>query len=131
MDKKCTCGIIYGGPEPKCPLCQFSLFSRPKGRPELFTPEYIKWRKAVFVRDKYKCVVCSSNFKIQAHHIHNWASFPALRYIKHNGVTLCKKCHDQFHAVNGKKYNTIGQLIGFMRANGNNQLPRSVMDFFK
>lgn len=121
---------MYDGPETQCPLCQFSLFYKPKCRRDLFAPEYVRWRKSVFARDQYKCVVCSSGFSLQAHHIFNWAAFPALRYTKQNGITLCKKCHDKFHATNGKKCNTLGQMVMFMQANSNNSLPRSIMDFF-
>lgn len=62
-------------------------------RPESNTPEYRKWRQAVFKRDRRKCKVCGATRKLQAHHIKRWADFPMLRYEIGNGITLCRKCH--------------------------------------
>jgi 5-methylcytosine-specific restriction endonuclease McrA len=56
-------------------------------------PEYKKWRKKVYARDKYTCQMCHSKKKLQAHHIKRWAQYPALRFIVDNGITLCGPCH--------------------------------------
>lgn len=73
--------------------------------------EYNKWRKKIFSRDKYKCVLCDSKTYINAHHKKEFSiliknnkinSFEEalkckeLWYIN-NGVTLCLKCHSKFH----------------------------------
>jgi hypothetical protein len=61
-------------------------------------PRYKKWRKAVYVRDKFRCQMpgCARSCrKMNAHHIRKWASFPELRFIVSNGVTLCRICHDK------------------------------------
>jgi hypothetical protein len=55
--------------------------------------EYKEWRRTVFHRDGYKCVLCGSCSEIQADHIKSYALFPELRLIVSNGRTLCKKCH--------------------------------------
>ena len=57
------------------------------------TVEYRLWRKAVFLRDKFKCVWCGGNKKIEADHIKPFALFPELRYAIDNGRTLCEICH--------------------------------------
>lgn len=61
----------------------------------LSTVRYKNWRKAVFERDGYKCVLCgySDGRIIQADHIKSWAKYPKLRYKVENGRTLCKPCH--------------------------------------
>ncbi len=58
-------------------------------------PQYKKWRIAVFKRDRFKCKRCGSRAKLQAHHIRSWADAPDIRFVLSNGITLCKKCHDQ------------------------------------
>lgn len=55
--------------------------------------EYTNWRRNIFERDSYKCVLCSKNNKLEAHHIKRWVDYPDLRYSKDNGVTVCKYCH--------------------------------------
>lgn len=59
-------------------------------------PEYTKWRKNVYKRDKHKCrwPNCNLKRKLNAHHIRRWADFPGLRFDINNGITLCKYHHD-------------------------------------
>jgi len=59
------------------------------------SPEYKKWRLAVYKRDGFRCRFpgCNSKKKINAHHIQRWADNPALRFNVMNGCTLCAKCH--------------------------------------
>lgn len=59
--------------------------------------EYKNWRKSVYKRDNYKCVNCGSKQKLNAHHIKSWKDYPELRYEVENGITLCEKCHIQYH----------------------------------
>ena len=63
--------------------------------------EYKEWRKSVYERDGYKCVLCGSKEKLNAHHKKSWKSYPELRYKLDNGITLCEKCHIKFHQNNG------------------------------
>jgi len=56
-------------------------------------PLYKNWRKCVYKRDSFKCQLCGSKKRIEAHHIKTWASFPQLRLDVNNGVTLCRECH--------------------------------------
>jgi hypothetical protein len=61
-------------------------------------PHYVRWRNAVYRRDKWACRMpgCPGLSKtLNAHHIRRWANYPALRYVKANGITLCKGCHDR------------------------------------
>lgn len=58
---------------------------------------YKAWRLAVYQRDKFACRRCGRygrGARLQAHHIHRWATHPQLRFELSNGITLCKFCHD-------------------------------------
>jgi predicted nucleic acid-binding Zn ribbon protein len=65
------------------------------------TIKYKQWREAVFARDNWTCQECGSRSKkglylrIEAHHKKPFSTFPELRFIVDNGITLCKKCHDK------------------------------------
>ena len=56
--------------------------------------EGVQWRKAVFERDNYTCVICKTKGGyLEADHIKPYALFPTLRYVLSNGRTVCKSCH--------------------------------------
>ena len=71
---------------------------------------YKTWRKNVFELNKgkygyqkhYVCIKCNKKRKttrvMHAHHIYSWKKFPDKRYTIKNGVVLCIKCHNAFHA---------------------------------
>lgn len=85
-----------------------------KFRPEIITNEYKTWRRKVYVRDKFKCVLCNSKSRLNAHHLDGWSWCIPGRYDKNNGVTLCYMCHEKFHAIYGKGKNTRGQFEMFL-----------------
>lgn len=70
-------------------------------------PAYSKWRKDVFKRDKYRCMMpnCKNKTKLQAHHIKTWANASSLRYETSNGITLCSECHK---SIRGKEHHYEG-----------------------
>ncbi len=56
-----------------------------------------KFRKDVFERDNYQCVICGRNdVKIDAHHIINRKMIINNGYVKENGITLCD-CYNGCH----------------------------------
>lgn len=60
---------------------------------------YKEWRKKVYRRDGFKCVLCGENKsgQLQAHHIKPRASNKELILEVSNGLTVCKKCHKEIH----------------------------------
>lgn len=53
-----------------------------------------KWRRSVFRRDDYRCVLCRDWRRLIApHHILPKRDFPKLKYTVSNGATLCWDCH--------------------------------------
>jgi len=59
--------------------------------------EYKLWREAVFARDDYRCYDCGERGgDLQAHHIFPFATFPRLRFVVENGLTLCLPCHKKY-----------------------------------
>ena len=78
--------------------------------------EYKLWSDSVWNRDNNRCQKCSENRleKLVAHHILNFAQFPELRFAIDNGITFCRKCHNWFHRVYGKKNNNLEQIYNFL-----------------
>jgi len=75
---------------------------------------YKNWRSAVFKRDNYTCKKCGQiGYELNAHHIYNYSDYIDLRVEVNNGITLCKKCHIQFHKEYGRK-NDIDQINSFL-----------------
>jgi len=68
---------------------------------ERASDKYKEWRNAVFIRDNYKCQHCGTGGNLQAHHIKPFAKFKELRTDINNGLSLCKKCHNKHHRING------------------------------
>jgi len=67
--------------------------------------EYRKWRIAVIRRDSV-CQICGSRKDRNAHHINHATYFIDKRFDVDNGVTLCAKCHRQFHCNFKRSFKT-------------------------
>ncbi|NBU33410.1 hypothetical protein EBS40_02140 [bacterium] len=76
-------------------------------------PEYKKWRKLIYKRDNFTCQWpgCSSNIKLNAHHIYKWSDFPGLRFHPNNGITLCKTHHDNIKGLEDSYSQFFSKLI--------------------
>ena len=63
------------------------------------SPEYRKWREAVFERDGFRCVACGAKSGngarviLHADHILPFSLHPEARLRLENGRTLCRPCH--------------------------------------
>ncbi len=76
-----------------------------------------KWRKDVFVRDKYTCQKCGEvGGRLHAHHIRNFISQPMLRFDIDNGITLCLIHHKEFHKIYGLKDNNMKQINEYVNS---------------
>lgn len=86
--------------------------------------EYLNWREAVYRRDRYTCQCCGDNKggNLVAHHILNFSEHEDLRTEVTNGITLCEKCHKEFHDIYGYTNNNKKQLDSFIQRYAN-QLP--------
>ena len=93
----------------------------PKNRKIRNGIEFRLWREAVFARDNWICQKCKTKSKsgkrvcLHPHHILNFAQYPELRFAIDNGITLCKKCHMEFHKKYGKENNNQEQLEEFLK----------------
>lgn len=71
---------------------------------EMHSIEYRDWRKKVFERDNYTCVLCGAKGNVlNADHIKSWKDYTDLRYSIDNGRTLCKECHIKTPNYGAKK----------------------------
>ena len=73
--------------------------------------------RTVFERDNYKCIICGSNKKLNAHHLNGYHWCKEGRVDIKNGACLCTLCHRRYHKVYGNKYNTKEQFQEFFLSN--------------
>lgn len=67
------------------------------------------WRKKVYVRDGYKCVLCGrKNLRVDPHHILPIRDYPELKYRVSNGATLCRRDHRKTFR---KEYKYIKRIV--------------------
>jgi 5-methylcytosine-specific restriction endonuclease McrA len=81
----------------------------------LYGESIIKWRTSVYEKDNYTCVKCKTRGRyLHAHHLdgYNWCK--EKRFEVSNGITLCRKCHRDFHLIYGMKDNTREQFAKYL-----------------
>lgn len=76
-----------------------------------------KVRNKAFERDNYTCQMCRDNSggNLEAHHIDSWDINIDKRFEIDNLVTLCKKCHKDFHMKYGYGNNTAKQFHAWLQ----------------
>ena len=77
---------------------------------------YKFWEDSIKNIDNWKCKKCGKIEinKLVAHHILNFSAYPELRFAIDNGITFCRKCHNWFHRIYGRKNNTLKQVEEFL-----------------
>lgn len=70
----------------------------------------LEWKKAVYEKDNWKCVICSGSKNIVAHHLDGYNWDVENRYNISNGITLCLLHHTNFHQIYGRGFNTARQF---------------------
>lgn len=88
---------------------------RLKTRRILGKENHERWRKQVFQKDSYTCQCCGKHGGVlNAHHLDGYHWCKDKRFDVNNGITLCYSCHDEFHNLYGRKFNTKEQFEEFM-----------------
>lgn len=78
--------------------------------------EYKNWRKFVLYRDNFQCQSCGEiNKKLNVHHLYGFREYVQYRLSNWNGITLCEKCHNEFHVLYGKKHFYPEDLYEYMQ----------------
>jgi len=77
------------------------------------TSAYFFWRKSVWTRDKWKCIINNNDCKgrIETHHILGWIKYPELRYEIKNGITLCHAHHPRKRAEEKRLIPVFQELV--------------------
>ena len=81
------------------------------------TPGYNNWRKSIINRDKV-CQCCGYDKHLEAHHMFGYKENPELAVNEHNGITLCKFCHDKYHSLYGLKDINPVDFVDFVKRFG-------------
>jgi 5-methylcytosine-specific restriction endonuclease McrA len=58
---------------------------------------WVRVRNMAKHRDKYKCKVCGSANRLEVHHLEDWSNNRFKRFQLSNLITLCRKCHRDYH----------------------------------
>ena len=90
----------------------------PKNVIERNSVPYREWRNKVYKRDDWTCQKCNEKGgRLHVHHIKQFSEYEKLRFKINNGITLCKKCHNEFHRKYGIKNNNNEQVKEFLSSN--------------
>lgn len=63
------------------------------------SPEYYRWRKDVLSRDNHTCRLCGLKKNLHVHHKQPVVECPDKIFEVSNGLTLCRKCHEETHLI--------------------------------
>ena len=73
--------------------------------------EYATFVKRVLKRDNYTCQCCKKHDEnLQVHHLDSYNWCKEKRTDDTNGITLCSRCHENFHSIYGRGDNTKEQF---------------------
>lgn len=88
---------------------EFDDFTKPESIRQTKSGAFKTWRKLVFERDNYTCLLCEKRGgDLEPHHIIPRRDDPGSIYKVENGATLCKECHKKTFK---KEYEFVVSLI--------------------
>ena len=106
--KKCAIDIFLKGENNPCYKKDKTKEERERKR---LYPEYTDFVKKVLARDNYTCQCCKKHgVRMEVHHLDGYDWCKERRTDDTNGITLCKTCHSNFHAIYGNGNNTKNQF---------------------
>lgn len=130
---KCDCGKyitaafinVKGGNTSSCGcLARPKKEKHPRWNPNLTEEDRIykriEWKTSnisseIFIRDNFTCQKCNKyGGTLNAHHMNSWNRYPEHRFNKYSIITLCKKCHNEFHKIYGWGNNYLEQSLEFI-----------------
>lgn len=78
--------------------------NKPKRPYRIYEIAHRKWAKNIKERDGFTCQACGQvGGKLVSHHIIPWQISEEHRMIMDNGITLCDRCHNDYHNMTGGK----------------------------
>lgn len=81
---------------------EFSGFTTSLSKIEREKLYKLNLHRECFERDNFMCQACNrQGGELNAHHVESWKFHPDLRYDINNLITLCKRCHKDFHSKFG------------------------------
>ncbi len=81
-----------------------TLQERYESKHRSLTPELSEWRKDVYKKDSYTCQITGiKGYRLTAHHLADWKTYPDLRVEISNGITLTNLVHRLFHSEYGQR----------------------------
>lgn len=100
--RSCGCVRRYTGEKSARWDINRSAKDRERGRNER---KLKAWRKTVYLRDAYTCQKCRHRGgDLNSHHVVPYVRDKKLQYEPINGITLCVKCHREFHSLHKINY---------------------------
>ena len=109
----CNCSILLSGENNPNYNKEKTDEERQEGRKY---KEYTDFIKRVLARDKYTCQCCghTDDDSLEIHHLNGYNWCIEGRCDDTNGITLCEKCHSNFHSIYGYGNNTKEQFEQWM-----------------
>lgn len=103
---------------------------REKNKSRLTISGYKEWRRKVFNRDNYKCIICGCSYSREnpliPHHLNSWDNNKNQRLDVNNGATLCRYHHIQFHNIYGYGNNTQIQFEDYIHNHDNTEVNNQI-----
>jgi 5-methylcytosine-specific restriction endonuclease McrA len=65
--------------------------------------ERLRVRALVIARDGNNCRACHCKENLTVHHLKRKSRYPELEFDPNNLITLCRKCHDDWHKMVRRK----------------------------